>query len=241
MRRAGGRRHRYTAASARLYGSIGIEGTTYQIGFDAVRELLGDISGQTFLDFGCGTGRSTAFLQALGAGQVYGLDHDRHMLDAARARRTGRAAFLLSADGAIPLPDVSVDGAVSLNVFVELRTPDQILQVCGEVARVLRPGGQFIVESTSPMAFGHVFRSYRYPQAEGLRSGSRTPCIVTTAEGQIVIEDTYWTEDDYARALTQAGLTITAISYPRPADPSAWSTDEATVSPCIILQAAKPR
>ena len=53
---AGGR-YSYTDGNAELYGSLGIEGTTYQIGFDAVAELLGDISGKTFLDFGCGTGR----------------------------------------------------------------------------------------------------------------------------------------------------------------------------------------
>jgi|GEM_PF-5470395 len=68
MGASGGDRHEYTAASAKLYGSIGIEGTTYEIGFDAVRELLGDIRDKTFLDFGCGAGRSTAFLMALGAG-----------------------------------------------------------------------------------------------------------------------------------------------------------------------------
>jgi predicted RNA methylase len=60
-------RYGYTADSARLYGSLGIEGTTYQIGFDAVRELLGPVEGKVLLDFGCGAGRSTAFLKALGA------------------------------------------------------------------------------------------------------------------------------------------------------------------------------
>ena len=48
----------YTDGTAELYGLLGIEGTTYQIGFDAVAKLLGDITGKTFLDFGCGTGRS---------------------------------------------------------------------------------------------------------------------------------------------------------------------------------------
>jgi predicted RNA methylase len=51
-------RYSYTDGNAELYRSLGIEGTTYQIGFDAVGKLLGDITGKTFLDFGCGTGRS---------------------------------------------------------------------------------------------------------------------------------------------------------------------------------------
>ena len=183
-------RYAYSADSARRYGSLGIEGTTYEIGFDAVRELLGDITRKTFLDFGCGAGRSTAFLRALGADYVYGVDHDRNMLEAARSREVGGATFLF-ADDAIPLPGESVDGAVSMSVFVEIRTLSQMARICAQVARVLRPGSPFIVESSNPMAFGHSFRSYRYPQAaESLRSGSRTPCIVTTSEGQVVIQDT---------------------------------------------------
>ncbi len=240
MGASGGDRHEYSAVGARLYGSIGIEGTTYEIGFDAVGEMLGDLSDKTFLDFGCGAGRSTAFLIELGAGHVYGVDHDSNMLAVAQSRGIAGATFLPGGDE-IPLPDASVDGAVSLNVFVEIRTAGQMARVCAEVARVLRPGAPFIMESSSPMAFGHSFRSYRYPQAEGLRSGSRTPCIVTASEGEIVIEDTYWTEADYVRALAHAGLAVAAVGYPMPRDPSAWSTDEAIVSPCVVIQAVKPR
>jgi hypothetical protein len=130
-------------------------------------------------------------------------------------------------------------GPVSLNVFIELRTLAEMGRACREVARTLRPGGLFIVASTSPLAFGHTFRSYRYPVSGQLRSGQVTPCIVTTPAGELVIGDTFWTEDDYAGALRQAGLTVTAIGYPMPRDPSAWSTDEAVVSPCIVLTAVK--
>jgi hypothetical protein len=73
------------------------------------------------------------------------------------------------------------------------------------------------------------------------RSGQVTPCVVTTPAGELVIDDTYWTEDDYAGALRGAGLTITAIDYPMRRDPSAWSTDEALLSPCIVLTAVKAR
>jgi SAM-dependent methyltransferase len=125
MGSAAGDRYSYTAGNARLYGSLGIEGTTYQIGFDAVRELLGPIEGKIFLDFGCGAGRSTAFLRALGARHVYGVDHDQDMIGEAESRGLGGVTFFHS-DGAIPLPDASADGAVSLNVFVEIRTPGEM-------------------------------------------------------------------------------------------------------------------
>jgi SAM-dependent methyltransferase len=228
----------YTSGGAELYDALGIEGTTYEIGFEAVRLALGDIQGQVFLDFGCGTGRSAAFLRSLGAGRVYRVDRDPDMIEKALARRLGGVVFT-RIDEVIPLPDESVDGAVSLNVFIEIRTPAEMSGICREVARTLRPGSRFIVESTSPLAFGHTFRSYSYPASGELRSGEITPCIVTTPAGELVIDDTYWTEADYASALREAGLTITAIDYPMPRDPSAWSTDEALLSPCIVLTATK--
>ncbi len=128
----------------------------------------------------------------------------------------------------------------NLNVFVEIRTLAEMARICGEVASTLRPAGPFIVESSSTMAFGHTFRSYSYPASGELRSGDLTPCVVATPGGQFMIEDTYWTEDDYASGLRGAGLAIATIDYPLPRDPPAWLTDEATVPPCVVIMATKP-
>jgi len=62
---------------------------------------------------------------------------------------------------------------------------------------------------------------------------------VITPDGELVIEDTYWTEDDYVNAVEQAGLAVTTIGYPLPHDPAAWSTDEASIPPCIVIEARK--
>ena len=61
--------------------------------------------------------------------------------------------FLLI-DGPIPLPDFSIDGAVSMNVFIEIRTLGAMTRACAEIARTLRRDAPFVLESSSPMAFG---------------------------------------------------------------------------------------
>lgn len=231
-------RYSYTPDNARIYDTLGIDGSTYEIGFRSVRELLGDIEGKVLLDFGCGTGRSAALLRALGARHVYGVDHDQNMIDVALAKGLKGATFT-HIDDAIPLPDGSVDAAVSLNVFIEVRTLNAMRQICTEVFRALRPGGLFIVMSSSPMSFGHTFRSFSYPSTEPLQSGTLTTCIITAPDGQFSIQDTYWAEGDYAGALSQAGFTVATFEYPRPADPSAWPTDEATIPPYIVIKAIK--
>jgi SAM-dependent methyltransferase len=65
-----GGRYSYRSGGAELYAGLGTEGTTYEIGFEAARLALGDVRGQVFLDFGCGTGRSAAFLISVGAGRI---------------------------------------------------------------------------------------------------------------------------------------------------------------------------
>jgi len=42
-------------------------------------------------------------------------------------------------------------------------------------------------------------------------------------------------------AVEQAGLAVITIDYPRPHDPAAWSTDEASIPPCIVIEARKAR
>jgi hypothetical protein len=48
-------------------------------------------------------------------------------------------------------------------------------------------------------------------------------------------------EDDYVDAVEQAGLAVITIDYPGPHDPAAWSTDEASIPPCIVIEARKAR
>src|SRR5215468_6180374 len=139
-----GGQHSYTFEGAARYDTLGIEGTTYEIGFDAVRRTLGSIQDKVFLDFGCGAGRSAAFLRSLGAGLVYAVDRDQNMIDRALARRLDGIAFM-RIDDTIPLLDESVDGAVSLNVFIEIRTLAEMTRICSEVGRTLRPGSPFII------------------------------------------------------------------------------------------------
>ena len=92
-----------------------------------------------------------------------------------------------------------------------------------------------------PVDHGCGHDNFSYPHAGPLRSGETTPCIVTTPGGRFVIEGTYWTEDDYVDAVEQAGLAVITIDYPRPHNPAAWSTDEASIPPCIVIEARKAR
>ncbi|MFR0357545.1 methyltransferase domain-containing protein [Streptomyces sediminimaris] len=103
-------------------------------------------TGHRVLDLGCGPGTDLdALAQAVApTGAVTGLDHDQHMVDAARARTTGRAAVeVRHADvHDLPLPDRSADRARTDRVLQHVADPVTAL---GEIRRVLRPGGRLVM------------------------------------------------------------------------------------------------
>lgn len=109
-----------------------------------VDALLGDVSGLSVLDLGCGTGRHTIRLAARGA-KVTAIDFSEGMLQRAREKTPGFAVKFIQHDLAtpLPLPDQSFDrvlcGLVLDHVadlplvFAEMR------RVCKTAKRVPRP------------------------------------------------------------------------------------------------------
>jgi ubiquinone/menaquinone biosynthesis C-methylase UbiE len=105
---------------------------------------------KTLLDLGCGTGRFLSFVKsARPQWKAIALDLSEPYLE--RARRSlsgqGHAQFIAAPAEAIPLPDASVDAAVSIFLFHEL-PPKIRVAVAREVSRVLKPDGIFVLADT---------------------------------------------------------------------------------------------
>jgi ubiquinone/menaquinone biosynthesis C-methylase UbiE len=99
------------------------------------------------LDIGCGTGRFLSFVKSVQPRlKAIALDLSDPYL--ARARKTLKSEkgirFIAAPAEAMPLADSSIDMAVSIFLFHEL-PPKIRTQVAREIARVLRPGGIFVL------------------------------------------------------------------------------------------------
>ena len=111
------------------------------------------------LDVGCGTGRllrqaHTYWPEA----QLIGVDPANGMIEMAK-RLTPNATFFTGMAEALPLQDASVDLALSTISFHHWQ--DQAAGI-REIARVLRPGGYFLlVDLSFPDWLGQVFRLKR--------------------------------------------------------------------------------
>lgn len=96
------------------------------------------------LDVGCGTGRTLAQIhQALPDARLTGIDLSPFYVETAR-RDAPFAALVAGNAESLPFADGSFDAVVSVFLFHELPRNTR-RTVWAEVARVLRPGGRFVV------------------------------------------------------------------------------------------------
>ncbi|HET9139148.1 class I SAM-dependent methyltransferase [Actinophytocola sp.] len=110
-------------------------------------ETLGVTAGEKLLDIGCGTGvPAIRFAQRSGA-RVTGINVSReHLARAEAAARTAgvsdRVSFRYGNAMALDFPDDSFDAAMAIDVFDHLSDRRKAFH---ETARVLRPGGYFLM------------------------------------------------------------------------------------------------
>lgn len=103
------------------------------------------------LDFGCGIGNTTrALAEAMPGARIVGCDPSSDSVNIARARSDAAVEFATSSETRLPFPDASFDLAVAACVFHHIDTGRQAHWV-GEIARVLRPGGRFVMFEHNPL------------------------------------------------------------------------------------------
>lgn len=104
----------------------------------------------TVLDIGCGTGQLLERLAgAYPNAELIGVDPAEKMIEVARSRRqpTSRFRFEVGSAQELPLPDTSVD--LALSTISAHHWPD-LAAAAREIARVLRPGGHLLLVDFAP-------------------------------------------------------------------------------------------
>ena len=140
-----------TAAGADFWDSYfrakGEAGEDLDWGGRWTRPFLGTLEGvgaRFVLEVGCGTGHDAARLARAGF-DVTAVDVSAEAIGRARDRYGGEAHFLVAdVTAGLPAPDAAFD-AVMANVSMHMFPWDVTRSAFDEVARVLRPGGLFLL------------------------------------------------------------------------------------------------
>ena len=180
----------------------------------AVEELAG--RGKV-LDLGCGDGQIARALAAQGS-DVLGVDPTQLHIDVA-IERGGGPRYLLGGATKIPADDNSFDAVVACLVFEHI---DQMDEAMAEVARVLKPNGQFSFFLNHPLlqtpGSGWIDDHIIDPPEQYWRIG---PYLVETESIEEVEKDVYIRFihrplSRYVNALLANGMSLERMVEPSP-------------------------
>ena len=196
-------------------------------------ELLGDVSGLSGLDVGCGEGHNTRLAARAGA-RMTAVDVSRVFLDAARATEQAEPLGIDYREGSamdLPFADDQFDFVMSTMCFQDVPDP---LEAIRQAARVVRPGGFVQFSMTHPC--------FQTPKWEWVRdaAGRREALLVGEYFARKDHVDTWTfgaapaemrakhrpfevpyfprTLSDILNTTIQAGLCIECIAEPTPTD-----------------------
>jgi ubiquinone/menaquinone biosynthesis C-methylase UbiE len=164
--------------------------------------------GRLTLDLGCGEGRLTRDLRALGHSAV-GVDVAPSMV--AAAREADPEGEYVGADAAaMPFEDGIADLAIA---FMALMDMDDMADAVHEIGRVLEPGGRFVAAIVHPInSAGQFVPRDGHDDAPFVIDsylGARRYTDVLERDGyEMTFESMHFTLEDYSRALEGAGFVI---------------------------------
>lgn len=160
-------------------------------------------AGRLTVDIGCGEGRLTRHLKALGH-RIVGVDSSPSMVAAARESDPLMDVRLADA-AALPFENGSADLAIA---FMSLHDMDAMASVVREIARVLELAGRFCVAIVHPINSAGGFDSER-------------------ADARFIIKGDYLRAHPYSETVERDGLSMTFHSEHRPLETYFLALEEA--------------
>jgi len=223
---------------AGAYATLGFPGT-YALAFRDLPALIArHVTGARALDFGCGTGRSTRFLRALGFATV-GVDISDAMLAHARAADPG-GDYRRVDDGRLDaIAGERFDVALAAFTFDNIAGRDRKLALFRALAATLSPGGRIVTLLSSPDIYLHEWASFSTREFladnRRARSGDIVRITMLDVDDRRPVEDVLCTDADYAAIHRDAGLAVLETLRPlgRPGEPQPW-VSETTIAPWVL-------
>jgi SAM-dependent methyltransferase len=116
----------------------------------ATHALLGSVDGLMVLDAGCGSGIGSEMLARAGA-KITGIDASPEMLELANTRCKDLDAIFTQADLSLPLDFLNGGDFDKIICSLALDYLPDLSPVFSELARVTKPGGNFVFSMSHPM------------------------------------------------------------------------------------------
>lgn len=225
------------ARYAEAYAKLEFAGT-YFLAYRDLPDIISEhVKGTDAIDFGCGTGRSTRFLQKHGF-DVIGVDIAEDMIR--KARETDpRGDYRLIQDGDLrQFTNNSCDLVLSAFTFDNIPTMEKKVGIFKELERLLKREGTIVSIVSSPEIYTHEWASFStkdFPENKQARSGDKVRIIGTDVDDHRPVVDILWTDESYQEVYEMAGLEVVGKYRPlaKGNEPYEW-VNETRIAPWMI-------
>ena len=229
----------YDAIAEWYDSSLQTGSPVHALALSAIRTLCGDLTGQHVCDLACGQGILTREL-ALSASSAAGIDISGALLTLARNYEAASPLGIVYGQGdaqALPdIPDAAFDGVTCCLALMDI--PD--LAAClRTVARILRPGGWFVMAITHPC----------FQTPEGRWTGQKGGTVRREVRGYF--REIFWFSDNrhgvrgqvgachrtlttYLNACIEAGLSLEQFAEPQAQDETALRVPGYAEVPAVL-------
>lgn len=222
---------------AESYSKLEYPGTYYLAFRDIPEILIKYAKGKKALDFGCGAGRSTRFLQNLGF-DATGVDISSEMIALAN-RIDPDGQYKLANEGTLDkFPDSTFDVIQSAFTFDNIPTLELKSSLFKEFKRILKPSGCIINLVSSPELYTHDWASFIttcFPENFTAKCGDWVRTIMKDVDDQRPVDDILWPDEDYKKVYKSAGLKLEETFRPlgNRSEPYQW-VNETLIAPWVI-------
>jgi SAM-dependent methyltransferase len=225
------------AKRAEAYAKLEFPGTYYLAYRDLPEIIFKHVKGRRAVDFGCGTGRSTRFLQKLGFDAI-GVDIADDMIE--KARQIDPAGnYILIKDGDFGRFDEGVyDLVLSAFTFDNIPTEKRKVELLQKLGGLLKGEGKIVNLVSSPEIYVNEWASFStkdFPENRMTKCGDKVKIIVTAIDDKRPVEDIIWPDKDYRETYRKAGLRLIQTHKPlaREDEPFQW-VNETKIAPWVI-------
>ena len=224
-------------ARASAYAALEYPGTYYLAFRDLPAIIAAHVSGREALDFGCGAGRSTRFLQRLGF-RATGIDISASMIRLARSADPDGTYHQVGDGDFGPLGDSRFDLVLSAFAFDNIPGAERRRDLLRGLAGLLAPGGRIVLLGSTPEIYWHEWASFTtsdFPQNRAAQSGEHVRIIMKDVTDRRPVVDCIWFHEDYLATFAAADLHLVAHFRPlgRGDEGREWIS-ETRVAPWVI-------
>jgi len=201
---------------ATAYNELDLDGT-YDLVFRNLPDLLKQhVRGTRALDFGCGTGRSTRFLQRLGFNTM-GVDISAEMVEFARQHDPDGSYTVIEDGNFHSLPEGGYDLIQSAFTFDNISGLERRIRTFRDLGKLLDTNGVLVNIVSTPEIYTNewvTFSTRDFPENRHAQSGDVVRIITTDYSDVRPVEDVIWTHEDYLQLLSESGLEVLRIERP---------------------------